>query len=267
MKKTILITGATDGIGFEACKILAQQGHELLIHGRNQVKLDSAKQMLLEYSKDGNIRTYLADLSDLDDTKKFADQVMKDYENIDVLINNAGVYKSPYAANKDGYDIRFIVNVVAPYLLTTKLLPIINNDGRIVNLSSAAQSRVQTKLYFEKKQIPDAESYSQSKLAIILWGRALVSKLEGQGPAIIALNPGSLLATNMVKEAFGVKGKDINIGGEIIASAATGAKFAKANNEYFDNDSGSFAPAHFDAEDKAICKELVEVIEEIIEAS
>jgi len=125
MHKTILITGSTDGIGKLAAIKLAKDGHEIYIHGRNAEKLSSVIAEIKGLSNNEKVKGFVADFSDLDATKKMAEQINLDVSKIDVLINNAGVFKSPVNQTQDGFDIRFVVNYFAPYLLTKELLPLL----------------------------------------------------------------------------------------------------------------------------------------------
>ena len=124
MNKTILLTGATDGIGFETAKLLANAGHTLLLHGRSQDNLERTQAELKRLQPDVAVDLYRADLSRLDDVEALATAVAANHPSLDVLINNAGVFKTPHTVTDDGYDVRFMVNTVAPYLLTQKLLPL-----------------------------------------------------------------------------------------------------------------------------------------------
>ena len=140
--KTILITGATDGIGLETAKALAAQGHTLLIHGRSSEKLARVKASLSSIDGSGIVEAYEANFSSVENVETLACEILSAHKRLDVLINNAGVYKTSAPRTEDGYDLRFVVNLFAPVSLTLKLLPIIPVSGRIVNLSSAAQASV-----------------------------------------------------------------------------------------------------------------------------
>ena len=258
MGKTILITGSTDGIGLETAKKLGEAGHTVLLHGRSEDKLAKAAQAV-----GGNPETYVADLSDLATVEVLAKAIKAKHDRLDVLINNAGVLKMPDPLTAKGLDARFVVNTLAPYLLTRHLLPIIPEDGRVVNLSSAAQAPVDLNALAGRKRMSDMDAYSQSKLAITMWSRAMAGELQ-DGPVIVAVNPGSLLGSKMVKEGFGMEGKDICIGADILARAATSDDFADASGKYFDNDSGRFADPHRDALDPQKTATLVQAIEAIL---
>ena len=265
MQKTILITGSTDGIGLEAAKMLVSQGHRVLLHGRNPAKLEKVERMLAGLTDSGNIEGYIADLSRMADVEILAKEVTGRHARLDVLINNAGVFQTPKPITQDGLDVRFVVNTLAPYLLTQRLLPLIGASGRVINLSSAAQSPVDPEALAGRVVLSDDfTAYAQSKLALTMWSRSMALSLEDGGPAIIAVNPGSLLGTQMVKEGFGVAGNDVRIGAEILVRAALSDEFGTASGRYFDNDAGQFASPHPDALDPRKCEQIVRMIETML---
>ncbi|MDJ0832074.1 MAG: SDR family NAD(P)-dependent oxidoreductase [Gammaproteobacteria bacterium] len=261
MPKTILITGSTDGIGLATAKSLVADGHHVLLHGRNQNKLDQVADMLTGLPGAGKVESYLADLSDLQAVRTLAQSVINQHDKLDVLINNAGVLKVADAKTRDGLDVRFAVNTIAPYLLTQLLLPIIDSSGRIINLSSAAQAPVNLEAMVKFMLMDDMAAYSQSKLAITMWSFAMAEKLGDAGPTVVAINPGSLLATKMVKEGFGFAGHDVHIGSDLLVRAALNDEFASASGRYFDNDAGRFANPQQEALDPVKNAEIVRVIE------
>ena len=264
--KTILLTGATDGIGLATAKMLVSLGHLVLLHGRNQKKLDQVIESLGSTYPDAKVNGFVADLSSMTEVESLAKSVSERYDRLDVLINNAGVFKVSDSMTAERLDVRFVVNVIAPCLLTQRLLPMLGKTGRIINLSSAAQSPVDVEALRGNRQLSDGEAYAQSKLALTMWSRHLALSLGEDGPAIIALNPGSLLASKMVKEAFGVAGKDIQIGAEILTHAAISEEFAAASGQYFDNNSGRFASPHPDALDNEKCQAIVQAIESLLDS-
>lgn len=260
MQKTILITGATDGIGLETAKKLSKAGHHVLLHGRNPGKLKSAADAV-----GGEAKCYVADLSRLEEVEALANEVNASHDALDVLINNAGVYKTSRPKASNGLDIRFMVNTLAPYVLTRRLLPRLTSAGRVVNLSSAAQAPVDVQALQGQVQLEDMEAYAQSKLAITMWSRALAEELP-DGPVVVAVNPGSLLASKMVKEGFGVDGQDLSIGADILCQAALSDDFASASGKYFDNDAGRFGAPHQDALDPSKVQSVMHAMEQTLAA-
>jgi NAD(P)-dependent dehydrogenase (short-subunit alcohol dehydrogenase family) len=264
MQKTILITGSTDGIGLETAKILASQGHHVLLHGRNPAKLEEVVSMLSEITGGGQIESYVADLSHMADVERLAKAVTERHDKLDVLINNAGVYKTPDPITQEGLDVRFAVNTLAPYLLTQRLLPLLGSSSRVINLSSAAQAPVNIDALAGRIHLYDQmATYAQSKLAITMWSHSM-ALAHKDGPAFIAVNPGSLLATKMVKEGFGMAGKDIRIGADILIRTALSDEFEMATGQYFDNDVGQFSSPHPDALNPQKAEEVVHTIEAVL---
>jgi len=264
MKKTILVTGSTDGIGLETARMLVSQGHHILLHGRNPAKLEEVERTLSALPDGGNVEIYVSDLSRMADVEALAGAVAERNSHLDVLINNAGIFRVADPMTPDGLDVRFAVNTIAPYLLTQRLLPLLGGSGRVINLSSAAQSPVDPEALTGQVQMSDMNAYSQSKLALTIWSRTMALSLKDDGPTIIAVNPGSMLGTKMVKEAFGAAGGDIRIGAEILCRAALADEFAAASGQYFDNDSGRFASPHPDALDPRKGEDIVRVIETVL---
>lgn len=265
MLKTILITGSTDGIGKLSAIKFADGGDEIILHGRSQDKLNSAISEIKETSKNENVKGFVSDFSDLDSVKQMAAQIKSKVSKIDVLVNNAGIYKSPNSSNKNGYNIQFAVNYLAPYLLTKELIPLTQkgNDPRIINLSSAAQLSVSLKVLTDKKQLSANDAYAQSKLALTMWSFYLAKQLKDV--SVIALNPGSLLNTKMVKEAFGRHWSPVDKGADIIYNLSVSEKFMDVTGKYFDNDKGYWGDAHKDSYDEMKIEMLIEATEKILE--
>lgn len=258
MPKTILITGATDGIGLEAAKLFVRDGHTVLVHGRSADKLNAARAAI-----GGTTQPYLADLSRSADVLGLTDAIKRDHSQIDILINNAGVLKAPQTITSEGLELRFMVNTIAPYMVTMGLLDLIPTDGRIVNLSSAAQAPVDITALEHGRTMADMDAYAQSKLAITMWSRDLAAR-HPDGPSVLAVNPGSLLASKMVKEGFGVAGNDLGIGADILYRAALDPDFADASGRYFDNDAGAFGQPHPDALDASKVSAVMKAIQAIV---
>ncbi|MEQ6204704.1 SDR family NAD(P)-dependent oxidoreductase [Sulfitobacter sp. HNIBRBA2951] len=255
MTKTILITGATDGLGRATALALAAEGHKVIAHGRSAEKLEALKAVI-----GADTSTVIADMADLSQVAAMADTLIQAQDRIDVVINNAGVLKTSRPRTADGLDVRFVVNTFAPALLSNRLLGVVPNEGRLVHLSSAAQAPVDLDAMKGNHPLQDMEAYAQSKLALTMWSQDFAAR-HPDGPVSVAVNPGSLLATKMVREGFGTSGNDLNIGVDILLRAALSEEFAKASGRYFDNDSGQFAAPHSDAADPAKVAGVVAVVE------
>ena len=260
MSKTILITGSTDGIGLEAAKALAAAGHTVLLHGRNAAKLSAIK---ANYAALAKSETYQADLSSLGSVATLVADVEAKHTRLNVIINNAGVFKTANPITGDGLDVRFVVNTIAPYYLTKRLLSRMDETGRVINLSSAAQAPVDVSAFTGKHKLGDGEAYAQSKLALTMWSRHMADNV-GTGPAIIAVNPGSFLGTKMVKEAYGSEGKDIGIGSEILTRLAIASEYADSTGKYFDNDIGEFGRPHPDALNPQKNKQIIDLMDAML---
>ncbi|MBT8230918.1 MAG: SDR family NAD(P)-dependent oxidoreductase [Bacteroidia bacterium] len=268
MSKVILITGSTDGIGKITALKLAKKGYSIFLHGRDANKLNNVISEIRIESKNQNVNGVVADFANLDSVNQMAEQLKNTLGNIDVLINNAGVYKSKKPDNDYGIDMRFAVNYIAPYVLTNALLPLLKNssDPRIINLSSAAQSSVILESLSGKKLLTEQNAYAQSKLALTMWSFHLAQLYPDI--TVIAVNPGSLLNTNMVKEAFGRFWSSAEKGGNILYDLAISNEYATQSGKYFDNDKGelkgAFGEAHPDAYDSLLISKLIDKTESVI---
>lgn len=257
-KKTILITGSTDGIGKLAAEKLAGDGHEVYVHGRNPVKLAQVVAALKTVSANEQITGLVADFSDQEAVKKMAKEIISLLPKIDVLINNAGVFKSNVQRTKDGFDIRFAVNYFAPFLLTNALMPLLQKgvEPRVINLSSAAQAPISYEAFWGRKQLAEQLAYAQSKLAITSWSFHLAETYKDL--ITIAVNPGSLLNTNMVREGYGYHWSSADKGADILHGLATSPNYSNASGKYFDNDNAGFGKAHQDAYDEQEVEKLLQ---------
>lgn len=264
--KTILITGSTDGIGKLVAIKLAKDGHQIFLHGRNPEKLKNVIEEVKQTSNNQNIDGFVADFSDLKAVSAMADEVNEKLSKLDVLINNAGIFKST-ATTKYG-DIRMVVNYLAPYLLTKKTITLLekSNNARIVNLSSAAQSPVDVNAISGAEIFNVSAAYAQSKLALTMWSFDLAEKLVDT--TVIAVNPGSLLNTRMANEAYGQHWSPADKGGNILYDLAVSEEYKNSSGKYFDNDKGDpkghFAPAHPDAYDVSKIENLIKTTETVL---
>ena len=176
--KTIVITGATSGIGYAATRKLAAIGANVLGVGRSAERCNKAKENILRESPDAQIDFLLADLSSQQQVKKLAEEIKQKVDKqennaIDVLVNNAGSVVNWYTATEDGFELQFAVNHLAPFLLTHLLLPSIerSKDGRILTVSSNShrKARIHWKDVMLRRGYNTLLAYKQSKLANVLF--------------------------------------------------------------------------------------------------
>lgn len=203
MVKTILITGATDGIGKHLAKKLASEGHHVILHGRNHQKLELALQEVRAVSLRGRVFSYLADFSKLEDVYRFVEEIKRDFQRVDVLFNNAGLYAGKERkASAENVELTFMLSVLVPYMLTTELSPLLEKaaDGRVINTSSYMHHFAKVKdldFGFEKEYNPGL-AYNNSKLYTIWMTRYLARDffLKSSNITINAYHPG-LISTNL----------------------------------------------------------------------
>ena len=213
MVKTVLITGATDGIGKHLAKKLASQGHHVILHGRNPQKLELALQEVRAVSLRGRISSYLADFSELDDVYRFVEEIKRDFQSIDVLFNNAGLYaEKERKASAENVELTFMLSVLVPYMLTTELSPLLEkaSDGRVINTSSYMHHFAKVKdldFGFENNYNPGL-AYNNSKLYTIWMTRYLAREFFQKGSSITvnAYHPG-LISTNLGNDSSDEKAK------------------------------------------------------------
>lgn len=198
--KTIVLTGATDGLGREVALALAAEGHRLILHGRRPEALRAVRD---EVAAAGGVdpATVEADLAELAQVRTLPEQIARVADRVDVLVNNAGVGPGesgqPARLTVDGNELCFAVNYLAAFDLTHRLLPMIPTDGgRVVNVASLGQAPIQfDDLTLAGDHDPWLQ-YNQSKLAMITWGFTLAERLDGV--TVNSLHPGTFMPTKMV---------------------------------------------------------------------
>jgi NAD(P)-dependent dehydrogenase (short-subunit alcohol dehydrogenase family) len=261
-ERTIVITGATDGLGKGIATELAPSGARLILHGRDEQK----GQGLLEGLRPGTVGELewrRADFSSLDEVRDLADSLSNE-ERIDVLVNNAGIGTArPREESADGYELTFQVNYLAPFLLTRRLLPVIERStpARIVNVSSAGQAPIDFDDVMLERGYSGVQAYCQSKLALVMFTFDLAEELEGSGVTANCLHPGTYMPTNMVRQAGVEPVTPLEDGVAATTRLITSPEVEGVNGHYFDGTSES-AP-HPQAEDPEARRRLRELSEEL----
>lgn len=243
--KICLITGATSGIGKETALALAAMDFHIVISARNIEKAEKVKNEIIESTGNSSVDLMRCDLASLKDVKRFSDEFRSKYNQLDVLINNAGIWETKRKESSDGIELTFAVNHLAPFLLTNELLPLMlqTPGSRIVNVASEAHRY--GSINFDdiefKKSYNHMKVYSQSKLANILFTKELMRRLYGKDVTVNALHPG-VVATQL----FNNMGSIVNFFGNLfMISPRKGARtsiylaesfeVSNTTGEYFKN--------------------------------
>jgi NAD(P)-dependent dehydrogenase (short-subunit alcohol dehydrogenase family) len=204
-EQTILITGATDGLGRALAAELAAAGATLLIHGRNDARGHETIKEIRAHTGNENLHWVRADLASLEEVRMLAQQVTREHERLDVLVNNAGIGATLDGdgrrfESRDGSELRFAVNYLAGYLLTRLLLPLLQHSApaRIVNVSSAGQAPIDFDDVMLERHYDGIRAYCQSKLAQIMFTLDLAAELHEHGVTGTCLHPATYMPTKMV---------------------------------------------------------------------
>jgi NAD(P)-dependent dehydrogenase (short-subunit alcohol dehydrogenase family) len=208
-KRICLITGATAGIGKAAATALAAQGIEVVLAGRNPAKLENTVREVRQQTGNDSVHDLLADFADLGQVRGLADRFQEQFPRLDILINNAGAYFNRRQKTKYGVEKTFLVNHLAPFLLTNLLLDSLSRSisARIINVASDAHEHAQldlSDLNFERFYF-GFWAYGRSKLANILFTYELAHKLAGKNITANALHPGHV-GTDIFKTDFSILG-------------------------------------------------------------
>jgi len=260
-EQTILVTGATDGLGRHVAAELGRRGAGVLLHGRSPERGDQVLGELREATGSDRLALYLADLSSLDEVRRLAEEIERDHERLDVLVNNAGIVTEERALSQDGYELTFAVNHLSHFLLTEKLLPLLRRSApaRIVNVASIGQSPIDFDDVMLDRSYDGFRAYAQSKLAQIMFTFELAERLGDEGVAVNALHPATLMDTKMVRQSFGRARSSVEEGAEAVVRLAVGEDVEGVSGRYFDGLEESTAqPQAYDAEARRRLWELTE---------
>jgi retinol dehydrogenase 12 len=273
--KTILITGATNGIGLHAARALAGFGHTIILHGRSQAKGDAALSFIRQSHPDANVRFLQADFSSLAQVRALAEHINA-LPQLDILVNNAGAMFFKREETHDGYEATFATNHLAPFLLTNLILEKLKAAGaaRIINVASNAHRRAGALDFSDlmsKNSYAPFKVYCHSKLANVLFTRELAQRLADTRVTANCLHPGVVRTgfghnSNMfIRVLLSLAGRLFMIsaeqGAKTIVHLATAEEAANGSGQYF-VDCKQTPPATF-AQDDLAAKRLWQLSAEL----
>jgi NAD(P)-dependent dehydrogenase (short-subunit alcohol dehydrogenase family) len=257
LNPVVLVTGATDGLGRGVARALAKRGATVLVHGRDEARAEAIASELR--GSGATVRVYLADLASLAEVRALADAIVASEPRLDVLVNNAGIGTTvptkDRALSLDGVELRFAVNYLSHYLLTRKLLPLLQRSrpARIVNVSSAGQAPIDFSDPMIERRYSGVRAYCQSKLAQILFTVDLATELAGTGVTVNALHPATYMPTKMVTNPISTLEEGVNATMRLIMDSS----LAGVTGKYFDETTETRAQAQaYDPEARAKLRAL-----------
>ena len=225
--RTMVVTGATAGLGLETCRQFARRGATVVLVGRDQDKIDAAIAELSESTDRDRLNSALADLSSLAQVHKLSGELLHRFPRIDVLVNNAGVDVGHRQLTVDGIETTFAVNYLAPFVLATTLAPAMaqastadaagyRHPARIVDISSSGHRG--GRLDFDdldgtKDTFHGQRAYNNSKLALTLFTRALAHRSDPARLVVNCADPGFVRGTTL--------GRNLSFGYQVVGTLLT----------------------------------------------
>lgn len=202
--KIAIVTGSNTGIGKETARGIAQRGATVVLACRDVAKAGAARDDIARSTGRSDVEVEALDLGSVASIRAFAERFQAKHARLDVLVNNAGVWTTARGTTSDGFESTFGVNHLGTFLLTQELLPLLKSSApsRVVVLSSALHYRGKMgwdDLQYERRKYSGSASYSQSKLANVLFTLALARRLEGTKVTVNAVHPG-VVATELVRD-------------------------------------------------------------------
>lgn len=233
IRPVALVTGSTDGLGRDVALRLAGAGYHVIIHGRNEERGRAVVAEIEEMA--GSARLILADLASMAQVRTLAETVLRDYERLDVLVNNAGIGRGADETlrqeSEEGYELRFAVNYLSHFYLTRALLPLLKESApsRIVSITSTAQNPIDFADVMLEREYQGTRAYGQSKLAQIMMTMDLADELEGTSVTANAVHPAVYMATSMVLNRGGTPMTTIDEGADPVMQVITSPMAGSGN--------------------------------------
>jgi len=237
--RTILVTGSTDGIGKAAAKALARMGHRVLVHGKDPGRGRAVLREIRGETPGAAPDLFTADLSALEGVRGLAAEVGDRYDRLDVLVNNAGVYRAERVITGDGLEVTFAVNLVAPFLLAHLLLPLLGAGApaRIVNVASSAHFDARDTDWGRIRgggEYRGWDAYALSKLGVVLLTYRMARELDPSRVTVNCLHPG-VICTKLLASAFpGYPCESPEEGARTPVYLATSPEVEGVTGKYFD---------------------------------
>jgi NAD(P)-dependent dehydrogenase (short-subunit alcohol dehydrogenase family) len=252
-RRTILITGATDGLGRACARELAANGHDVVVHGRDRGKAERVAEEI------GSAAVLVADLASLDEVRRLAEDAAR-LGSLDVLVNNAGLVSRRRETSADGHELTFAVNYLAGFALT---LPLLRRDpppARVVNVASIGQAAIDFDDVMLERSYDGYRAYAQSKLAQVMFTFELAERLGGEAATTVtALHPATLMDTKMVRGTLGGAQSSVEEGMRATVHLAAGDDVEGVTGRYFDGlEESSAHEQAYDAEARRRLWELSE---------
>jgi len=259
--KTVVLTGATDGMGSVVAPMLAKAGYFVVVHGRSP---ERGKAVVDKIVKAGRQAKFMAcNLASLKDVRRFAGALNAEFDRIDLLINNAGIGTGPNGAPRevsvDGLELRFAVNYLAGYLLTRLVLDRVKAaaPARIINVASEGQEPIDFSDPMLEQNYSGYFAYCRSKVADVMFTIDLADELKDSGVTVNAMHPGAFMNTTMVRVMQHAVVDSLDDGANFLFELATHPRFDGVSGRYINR--GVDSPAKkqcYDAEARARLRDL-----------
>ena len=263
-EQTVLITGATDGLGRGLASVLAAEGATLLLHGRDEARGRQTLAQIEAATGNRRLRWLRADFACLGEVRGLAGSVAGSCDRLNVLVNNAGIGttlpgEGRRMESRDGYELRFAVNYLAGYLLTRSLSTLLERSApaRVVNVSSAGQAPIDFADVMLERRYSGVQAYCQSKLAQIMFTFDLAEELDGRIVSATCLHPATYMPTKMVRAAGVEPISTLEQGIEATLRLAADPRLEGVTGAYFNGQPR--AEPHPQASDPAARRELREL--------
>ena len=267
-EQTILITGATDGLGRGVAAELAAGGATVLIHGRDETRIAETIEGIRADTGNDELHPYRADLSSLEEVRELAGRIGDERDALHCLVNNAGIGTSEPGGGErlesaDGHELRFAVNYLAGFLLTRLLTPLLARSApaRIVNVASAGQASIDFDDVMLERRYDETQAYLQSKLAQVMFTIDLAEELRDQGVTVNCLHPSTFMPTKMVLAAGRAPASSLEDGIRPTVRLIADPELDLTTGTYFDREHESAAHSQaYDDEARRRLRELSELL-------